>query len=219
MRIFRQHSPLQYASYLMFALSALILGSTLYFIFSIKVLAAWRIILPTGDIHVGDTIVLKSEYTKLRDVQGRATRYIDCQNRAGVMISYSINEAPADHAVGNGGTGVVLYVPSSIPDLPTYCQFRILLDYPVLPFRHVYQSNHTASFRLLPKVSAAVAAPVAGQKSAIQTSPAQVRVSAPTSLSSPNSTTSVVSPQSNFAQQPASQSLLQRVEFSITSLF
>ncbi len=154
MRLFRKHSPLHHVSYLLFALSALILASTLYFIFSIKVLADWRITLPAGDIHVGDTVVLRSEYTKLRDVQGRSARYIDCQNREGVMISYPVNEAPADHAAGKGGTGVVLSVPTSIPDVPTQCQFRISLDYPVLPFRHVTQTNHTNSFKLLPRPSA-----------------------------------------------------------------
>lgn len=138
-------------SYVLFAFSLVILSATFYVLASVRVLEDWTLRLPPGPIHAGDQLVLISEYTKTRDVDGMAMRYIECKTRdSNVFIRYPINEAVADRAKGKAGTGVPLVVPRDIPDLPAVCKFSISITYDVLPFKKDYQKNSTPEFRLLP---------------------------------------------------------------------
>jgi len=138
-------------TYVLFGLSLLVLTGTLYFISTIKVLDEWTISIPSGDIHVGDTVVIQSVYNKVRETGGESVRYIQCENRSGLWIRYELNRATANRQKGKGGTGIVLTVRRDIADVPTTCKFTINIRYDVLPFRSVYVTNNTREFTLLPE--------------------------------------------------------------------
>lgn len=136
---------------ILFILSLLILGSTAYYVSDIKVIQDWKLTLPDKPIHAGDTIIVASTYTKLREVTGEATRYVDCWTKDNILISYPINVAIADRASGvKKGTGLILVMPTVIPDLPAKCSIRVNIKYKVLPLRTVHVTNTTAEFTLLP---------------------------------------------------------------------
>ena len=81
----------------LFLLSGAILAWSLYSTFTIDVIddKTWRLVLPAGEIHAGTTIYVKSEYTKLRQVEGQAERYIECKTKDGVQVSYHIETGAA----------------------------------------------------------------------------------------------------------------------------
>lgn len=137
---------------LLIVASLVVLASTAYFVVKLDVLVDWRIEIPTAtEYHAGDTIVVESIYTKLRQVEGEARRYVECETRPGVYVSYLVNEVPADRRAGSGGTGIEIPIPRGIANLPTDCRIRISIDYPVLPFRHVTEVATSDTFRLLPE--------------------------------------------------------------------
>ena len=136
---------------------------------NIVVLKDWKLSTPTQDIHAGDTVTLISEYTKVRNVSGKSVRYIECQNSDRVYVRYPLNEAIANRGSGSGGTGVVVVVPTTIPNLPATCKFTIAIEYDVYPWRKVNVSNSTNEFTLLPPLAqtsqAQASEPASGQSS------------------------------------------------------
>ena len=124
-------SSTRLVSYVLFLISFAILGATAAYTLNVRVLANWQLILPKQPIHAGDPVTIQSSYTKLRPVTGVASRYLDCKNESGAIIRYPINQATADHAPGTStGTGVVVQMPTTIPDLPADCRFSINIRYP-----------------------------------------------------------------------------------------
>jgi hypothetical protein len=136
---------------IMFALSIIIFLSTVIFTMRIDVVKDWRLELPQGEIHAGDTIVVSSMYTKLRDVSGESKRYVECKNQNGVPIRYEINQAVANRKSGKGGTGIEIVVPD-IPNLPKMCKIQVSICYKVIPLKCSYENNETTEFQLLPKL-------------------------------------------------------------------
>lgn len=132
-------------------LSIASLLASVYMTFSIDVITDWKLTMPDKKIHAGDTIVVESDYIKTRDVTGKATRDIDCQNKEGSYIRYHMNEAIANRAARSGGTGLEVKIPTNIPNLPTTCKIAVTIDYPVLPWRTVTEANETDEFTLYPE--------------------------------------------------------------------
>lgn len=147
---FRRPNATQLVSAVLFMMSAVLVGASVYMNASVDVLEDWRLELPQQEVHAGDTLVVQSIYKKTLDVSGKATRYIECQNPSGVYIRYPISEAVANRASGSTGTGVVMVVPLTIPDVPTTCRVNITIDYEVLLWRHVIESVNSSEFKLLP---------------------------------------------------------------------
>lgn len=141
----------QVFSYALFALSAAVLFASFMLTMNITVLKDWRLSTPAADIHAGDTVTLVSQYTKVRNVTGKSVRYIECQNSQHIYIRYPLNEAVANRAAGRSGTGIVVKVPETIPNLPTTCKFTIAIEYDVYPWRKVNVSQSSNEFQLLPK--------------------------------------------------------------------
>jgi hypothetical protein len=150
---FKGKSGTQIASYVLFFLSALILGGTVFANLNADVLKNWRLVLPEQQIRVGDEVVVQSLYEKVRNSRGVSVRYIECRNETGVFIRYPISEAVANRDVGKAGTGVVFVVPSTIPNIPAKCRFNITIDYEVYRWRHVIESTNSAEFTLYGKES------------------------------------------------------------------
>lgn len=203
-------------SSLLFGASAVILAGVIYFALNIQVLKDWTLTAPPGDKALGDTFVVASRYTKIRQVTGKSVRTLECAYTPGVYISYPLDKRAANRAPGKAGTGVVVTIPSYLKGtqkLPAQCHVCVALTYPVLPFRNVpYFKCTNPDFRLvssLPVHSVGVTAPT------IQTSPTPtVSESAPRSdsqvqASSSNTTPSATSPQPNNVQ-PA-PSILKRI--------
>lgn len=136
---------------LLFALSGVIFGWTVYTNLTIDVIEnkSWRLVLPEGDIRAGQTIYVKSEYTKLRQVEGQAERYIECWTKDQVQVAYLVSTANANRAKGTGGTGFPVPLPANIPDLPARCSIRVVIKYHVLPLRDVIEVNSSPEFTLL----------------------------------------------------------------------
>jgi hypothetical protein len=136
---------------LLFALSGAILAWTVYTNLNIDVIddKSWRLVLPAGDIHAGDTIYVKSEYKKLRQVEGQAERYIECWTKDQVQVAYLVSKAVANRAKGTGGTGLPIPIPANIPDLPARCSIRVVVKYHVLPLRDVIEVKSSPEFKLL----------------------------------------------------------------------
>lgn len=227
----------QVLSYSLFALSAVILLVSFMITMNVQVLDKWVLRVPTNEIHAGDTVTLVSEYTKVRDVSGKAVRYIECENRQHTYIRYPLNEAVANRASGTGGTGIVVKVPETIPDIPTKCKFTIAITYDVYPWKKVYETNSSNTFQLLPKrdvpqeVSSLPSegeqsspSPVAGtrggQSSLVASSssnrtPFSTEKQSNTSQSTPQSDATPVTPQPTTVTEPQ-RSLVERVACTAT---
>lgn len=145
---------LRVANVVLYVLSGSIITASLtagyLFIAPVDVLRDWRIVLPQQAIHAGDEITVQSIYTKVRNVTGHATRYIECDNKAGVSVRYQLNEAIANRGAGHQGTGIVLKIPDDIPDLPALCRISTAVDYPVYSFRSHYEYTASDPFPLQP---------------------------------------------------------------------
>jgi hypothetical protein len=146
----RNASRVQLVSYFLFAASFLILLASAYMTFNVDVLKNWKLTLPEQKIYAGDKITVQSVYTKTMNVKGESVRYLDCQNKDDITIRYPLNQAIADRAARAGGTGVVVVMPDTVPDLPAKCRVSIVIDYPVFPWRHVIETNETEEFTLHP---------------------------------------------------------------------
>ena len=154
-------------SYILFAASAVVLVVLVAFTMQVDVLKNWKLELPSGPIHAGDTIVVQSTYTKVRAVTGVATRYLECASVQGAFIRYPINQATADRAPGVSiGTGVVLKIPETVPGLPAQCRISINVRYQVYPWRAVTEFTSTnGTFILLPSRSPGAVSSLANQTS------------------------------------------------------
>jgi hypothetical protein len=84
-------------------------------------------------------------------VSGKSTRFIECKNRNDVYVRYPISEAVANRAIGNGGTGVVMKIPTTIPDAPTECKVSIAVVYEIFKFRNLTEYAESNTFTLLPQ--------------------------------------------------------------------
>lgn len=210
------HKPrfLNIISYSLFLISAGMIVVVVLLTRNMQVLANWKLTLPTGPIRVGDTIVVASTYTKLRQVTGSSTRTIECAYGKGIYISTPLDKAIANRAPGKTGTGIVVKIPAALTGvkaLPDPCHICVSISYPVLPLRTVSYFKCTKDFNLLPAV-----APATVSSAAIRTSPVQVSLpshtssqSADGSMSSSNSSSDTTPSQSNF-EQPAAPSLVNR---------
>lgn len=138
-------------SYVLFVLSGVILAVAIYMNMSIDVLDNWRLVLPKQEIHAGETIVVQSLYEKKLSVTGKATRYVECENRPGVFVRYPVSEAIANRGAGKTGTGIEILIPDNIPSLPATCKITIVIDYEIAFWRHVIEQNSSATFTLLPE--------------------------------------------------------------------
>lgn len=139
---------MQLLSYSLFLLSLCIVVFAFLALQKVDVITNWKIIVPKESFKTGETVVLKSEYTKVRDVQGKSVRYIECQNRNKIWVRYPLNEAVANRGSGSGGTGIVVKIPETIADLPTTCKFTIVIDYEVFSWKHVLEVNSSNTFKL-----------------------------------------------------------------------
>jgi hypothetical protein len=116
----------------------------------IDVLKDWRLELPKQDIHVGDTIIVDSLYTKLMQVSGESTRYLECKNKNGIYIRYELNKAVANRGAGTSGTGVELVMPNTVPNVPATCRINITIEYNIYVLRTVIETANSKEFTLLP---------------------------------------------------------------------
>jgi hypothetical protein len=219
------YSKTNVTAYLLFLLSGVILGWTIYSTLTLDVIEdkSWELILPEGDIHAGDTILVKSEYTKLRQVEGDSERYVECRTKNNVQVAYLVSKALANRAKGVGGTGLPIPVPENIPDLPAKCDIRVVIKYHVLPLKDVIEVKTSKEFILLPR-SVAVSP---DSLSAKETNLPQSSISYPeqsqssVSSSSVNSTPIAESPQQNTSQPVGVEvkpSLIEQLTKPVTNL-
>lgn len=197
-------------AYFLFAASLGIVVSIIIYTNHIDVIKDWKLTLPTKDIHVGDQIVIESSYVKLREVKGKARRYINCQNQRGVYVKYELNQRDADNKPGKGATGIDIVVRRDIPNLPTRCKFRVSIDYPVLPFKTVTEVGETEEFILQGERTSATESEQSSASSSQQTTPSQGSASQAGKLnefssSYSNNTPNTNNEQSNNSQPPQQQ--------------
>jgi hypothetical protein len=205
----------------LFLSSAAILIGVVYFAMNIEVIKDWTLTLPNSDIHAGDTIVVASRYTKLKQVRGTSVRSLECQSTPGIFVSYPLSKVSANRAPGNTGTGIIVTMPEQligVQKLPDTCRVCIALSYPVLPGRTVPYFKCTKNFTLLP---------VPGSQTSKEESQSLGSVSEQ-SNSYPNTTAGSAAVQSNNVQpagqaqtpaQPSSSpSLLEHILQPITNL-
>lgn len=136
-------------AYGFFSVSLLVLTFSFSLIARVDVLKDWTLELPAGEIHAGDQVVVESIYTKTMDVTGEASRFIECKSDR-AYVRYPVSKAVANRSAGSTGTGIVFVIPKVIPDLPATCRMNVTIDYEVLAFRHVIESNTSSEFQLLP---------------------------------------------------------------------
>lgn len=211
MRRFGTFSTVRLTTYFMMVLSAIFIAASVYMTFSIDVLKDWTLTLPQQEVHAKDTITIQSVYTKVMSVKGESFRYLDCKNKNGITIRYPLNQAIADRAAQKGGTGVVVIMPDNVPDLPAKCKVSVVIDYPVLPWRHVIETQETKEFTLLP---ARTASAVDAQSAMPGTSQTQPQVTGQSSVSSSQiaSSSSQSEPSDASVQRDSSQSEVVREE-------
>lgn len=216
-------------STILLLLTLVMLAITVTLTIDIRVLANWSLVLPAGDIHAGDTIVIQSIYGKLRPITGTATRYIECNNTQGVTIRYKLNDAVADSAPGHTGTGVVLQLPTQVfieklisKPLPTICSISLSVRYPVYPWHPVYEFAQTKSFTLLSAATSTTSAQSTTRTSQpLASDPSQTSSTSNASSSSSQSISATQPNQSDVSQQPATTtqpSLVKQIVQKITGL-
>lgn len=188
------------ASYALFILSGAMALATITATLSVDVIKNWKLTLPPSEIHAGQTIVVQSEFTKLKAVKGIARRSVECVNIRGVYLKYLLNEAVAEAPPGRGGIGMVLKMPTDVPNLPTKCRISVNVDYQVYPWRTVTEFVRSADFDLLPPLPCGFSCQETTETSQ---SPALAGVSSDSNASSDSSSQSA--PNQQLAQQDSSQ--------------
>lgn len=120
----------------------LLIGSGIVFLYisliPINVLKDWRISVPPGTYGVGDPIVLTSSSIKQKNVQGEATRYVQCEN-----IKYLFSQSTGKRKVGTVKSELRFRIPNNIANLPTQCRIGIDVTYTFWHVRKVHE--HTMS--------------------------------------------------------------------------
>lgn len=194
MRYFRSWNFTRLSAYALFGTSVCIVLAVVYYVSNIQVISNWKLTIPStvGTIHVGDTFVVDSVYTKLRQVTGTSKRSLECQSSPGVFVSYPLNSVSANRAPGHSGTGVIVSLTNlrGLPPLPAPCRVCVALGYPILPGRTVPYFKCTSLFFLQPaSVASSASSPIP------KTSPAQAQA-----VSSPSETIDNTSTTSSFTQ-------------------
>lgn len=139
-----------FLSSIFFTLSVLILTATAIGVARLDVLEDFYIVVPEQRIAVGEEVIIESRYNKIRDVTGESTRYIECKTKDGIPLRYELSKAEANRSATKGGVGISMIAPSNIPDLPAQCRYTIIIEYDVLPFKHVFESANSEWFTLYP---------------------------------------------------------------------
>lgn len=122
--------------------------ATFLFIAPETVLKDWRVVAPTGNYHVGETIVVQSLFTKLKDVDGVSHRSLLCTDPQGATVAYMINDAIANHqAQSKAGVGVPVTIPLVVT--PTKCKLAISIEYKIYPFRTITEYATSNSFNVV----------------------------------------------------------------------
>lgn len=143
---------LRLANAALYALAAAIFLTTAVFLYlfiaPINVLQNWRVVAPTGNYKVGDTIIVQSLFTKLRPVDGVSHRSLVCTGAAGASVAYPVNAAVANHpAAHKAGVGVPIVIP--LVPTPTKCKLAISIEYKVYPFRTITEFATSNSFNVV----------------------------------------------------------------------
>lgn len=113
----------------------------------------WTITYDKSTYRVGDKATLTSKFTKLRDIDGTATRFISCKSPDNVFIKYKLNNDVAIAPQGKAGVGIIVTIPQELAGitLPTDCRFTIRVDYNINFFRTHTESTTSSEFVLYPK--------------------------------------------------------------------
>ncbi len=136
--------------------SASILGVLLAGLYTafwpVDVLKNWTITVPNASYQAGDTITLRSQYTKVSGVSGKAFRYLECHQNS-VWVRYALQSAEANRPPSRAtqATGLVLELPSDLPNLPMTCRVTISIDYEIYSFRKFNEYNASNTFDLQPR--------------------------------------------------------------------
>jgi hypothetical protein len=142
---------------LLYASSVAILIFSLLFAYlafaPLNVLNDWQIIVDGSVHHPGETVSVVSQYKKLKNVSGLASRYLECKNFNGSYTRYPVSTAKANRSAGTTATGVFIKIPTNIPGLPTKCRVSISIDYKVYTFRTATEANSSKDFSLVNEIS------------------------------------------------------------------
>lgn len=117
----------------------------------LDILQDWKLTVDKSQYKIGDDILVRSEFKKIRSVTGIAKRYIECKNTSGKFSNrVQANEASADRPVGSGGSDLYLTIPDNIPNLPATCRISVVVEYEIYAFRKHTESTKSGEFIVYP---------------------------------------------------------------------
>lgn len=113
----------------------------------IDVLKNWTIRTDKDEYSIGDTVTVVSTFDKVMSVNGKATRYIECNNK-GSWLRYSIAEANANRPQGVGTSQITIVIPDTVPNQDTKCRLYFESEYIVYSYRHFKEEAYSNEFHL-----------------------------------------------------------------------
>lgn len=131
--------------------AALILSAVIfaYAMFSpVDVLQNWTTKTQEPSYKTGDTVSIISHFEKVRDVDGVASRFLECRNKQGSYTQYPLTQTQASRASGRGNTIITVKLPLAVSELPTSCRVAIVVQYKIYSFRTHLERSSTNSFTL-----------------------------------------------------------------------
>ena len=138
-----------------------------------------------------ETAIITSKFTQVKDISGKATRYLECKTPSNTTIRYQLNEAAANSQKGARGVGIIVQLPDQITGvtLPTECKFSISIDYQINKLRNFNEANESTEFTLNPKKDGRTSTnstTINNDGTTTTTSTQSTQSTAPTSPSNPN---------------------------------
>lgn len=109
------------------------------------VLKNWKLTVPSGTYHAGDTVHVHNEVNKTKALKPIAHRNIECLSD-GKFISYHLADVQGvNNNQGHISSNIDFVVPFIIPTKPATCRFSLVAVYKVNIFRTVieYQPSNT----------------------------------------------------------------------------
>lgn len=115
----------------------------------ITVVKDWRINVDNNKVYrPGEAILVKNQFTKVREATGISTHYIECKDTFGnYNTKQEINESEVKRPAGATAEDIQLVIPSLTVPTPTTCRIHIIRIYHgVNGFRTVIVNNYSNEF-------------------------------------------------------------------------
>lgn len=114
----------------------------------IDVVTDWELRVEDQTYHPGDDIIVHASYKKLKDVNGTAYYYLECETDRDTLVRYPINQTEGNRPKGTGQTDILLQIPSALPSPTARCRIAVSVGYNIYTFRKFVENNESNYFNV-----------------------------------------------------------------------